>query len=345
MRAAIQRSFGGAEAVGIEEVPDPECGPADALIAVRACALNRLDLLQRDGPPVVPNFSLPHIAGMDVAGEVVALGTRAEGVAVGDSVVLDPVVRCGHCARCTSGREAYCENLRTVGSTRPGGYAELVAVPARNCFASPAGLSAVEAAAVPVAAITAWHCLVRVGRLQAGETMLVHGAGSGVTTAAVAFAKGIGARVITTASSPAKAARAAELGADVVVDRSAEPWLAPVLDATGGEGVDLVFDHVGPAVFEESIRALRIEGRMVFAGTTTGDRVSFPLTAVYHGGRSLLGAGGWRASDFAAMLGDYARYAIRPVVDSVWPFDELAAAQARLGSGEFFGKVVLSVPS
>jgi NADPH:quinone reductase-like Zn-dependent oxidoreductase len=281
---------------------------------------------------------------MDVAGEVVALGANVSGLGLGDAVVLDPVVRCGQCRRCSSGLEGYCENLRTVGSTRPGGYAELVAVPARNCFPSPGGLSPVEAAAIPVAAITAWNCLFRVGKLQPGETMLVHGAGSGVSTAAISFAKAIGARVYTTASNATKAARAAELGADLVIDRSAGPWLPEVLAATAGAGVDLVFDHVGPAVFEESIRALRIEGRMVFGGTTTGDRVSFPLTSVYHAGRSLLGAGGWRAGDFPAMLEDHARYAIRPVVDSVWPFEELAAAQERLASGDFFGKVVLSIP-
>lgn len=343
MKAAVQRTFGGPEAIALEDVPDPTVGSSDVLVKVHACAVNRLDILQRIGPPVVPNFSLPHIAGMDVAGEVVAVGRDVSEVAVGDRVILEPFVTCGTCRRCRSGLRAYCENLRTIGSTRPGGYAELVVAPARNCVPWPSRLSAVEAASLPVCGLTAWHSVVKVGQIKGGETMFVHGGGSGVSVAAIQFAKALGARVITTVSSAAKVAAAEALGVDTVIDRSTTPWLSAVLEATDGEGVDLVFDHVGAAVFAECVQALRVEGRMVFAGTTTGTDATFDLRSAYHHGRALLGCGNPDHGLLAELVAEHERFELRPVIDSVWGLDDYAAAQARMESSSFFGKVVLSV--
>jgi len=342
MRAAVQHDFGDNEVVTIDEVPDPVPGPDEVVVAVVACALNRLDLLQRNGPPVVPNFTLPHISGMDIAGRVVDVGSAVEHVEIGDEVLLDPVVRCGRCGRCTAGLGAYCAELRTVGSTRDGGFAELVAVPAENVFSAPEQLPLDIAAAIPVAAMTAWHSIVRVGRITAGETMLVHGAGSGVSTAAIGFAKARGVRVITTVSSPEKLGPARSLGADVVIDRSATSWQDAVREETDGAGVDFVFDHVGSAVFVDSVLALRIEGRLVFAGTTTGDSVTLRLPMVYHAGKSLLGAGGWRPSDFPVMLAEYAAAGLEPVIDSRYELGALHDAYDRLESGSFFGKILLT---
>lgn len=341
----MQRGFGGPEVCSIEELPDPVPGPGEVVVAVRACALNRLDLLQREAP-LVRGFALPHIAGMDVVGDVV--GRHADlpgdvGPPLGTRVLVDPVSTCGVCQRCTRGLAPYCENLRTVGSTRPGGFAELVVVPAASCFAVPDAMTDVAAATLPVAAMTAWHALVAVGKVQAGETVLINGAGSGVSLAAMQLAHAAGATVIGTAGSPAKVAHALVAGYDSCIDYRGEDVAAAALALTGGRGVDLVIDHVGPAQFQASVEALAMEGRMVFCGTTTGTEVNLSLTSVYWWGRSLLGAGGYQRAEFPEMLAAIAATGAEPIVDSVYPFDAIADAQARMASGDFFGKLVVTV--
>ena len=325
MRAQVQRGFGGNDVVAIEDLAVPVPADGEVLVAVRACGLNRLDLLQREAP-LVRGFSLPHVAGMDVAGVVVDHGAGLDAAAapIGQRVLVDPVSTCGVCDRCTAGLEPYCENLRTIGSTRQGGFAELVATPAANCFPIPTGMSFVEAACLPVAYMTGWHALITAGRVQPGETVLVNAAGSGVSTATVQLALAAGATVIGTAGGPHKVAKALDLGCAYAIDHYGETDVADsVLEITGGRGVDLVIDHVGPALFDASIRSLSLDGRMVFCGTTTGTKVEIDLPALYHWGRTLIGAGGYRRAEFSTMLAAVAASKLRPVVDSVWTFDEL----------------------
>lgn len=343
MRAQVQRGFGGPEVCSIERVPTPLPGPGEVVLAVRACALNRLDLLQREAP-LVRGFTLPHVAGMDVAGVVIARAAdlpAGVGPALGDAVIVDPVSTCGTCARCTGGLAPYCDDLRTVGSTRPGGFAEQVAVPATSCFPIPTGMGFVESATLPVAAMTAWHALVTVGKVAAGETVLVNGAGSGVSLAVMQFAHAAGATVIGTAGGPAKVRLALAAGYDHCIDYHAGGVAAPVHALTGGRGADLVIDHVGPALFQQSVESMAMEGRMVFCGTTTGTEVPLSLTSVYWWGRTLLGAGGYQRSEFPDMLAAVAASGATPVVDSVWPFERLPDAQARMAKGDFFGKLVI----
>lgn len=335
MRAHVQRGFGGEEVVGFEDVPDPLPVAGEVLVDVRACGLNRLDLLQRVAP-VVRGFALPHIAGMDVAGVVVG----GDGHAVGTRVLVDPVITCGVCDRCAAGLSPYCLDLRTVGSTRPGGFAELVAVPADHCYELPAAMSFVDAATLPVAGMTAYHAL-EAGGLGDGETVLVNGAGAGVSVALLALLLARGATVITTAAGPEKVARALEVGYHHAVDRLHDDVVTSVRDVTGRRGVDLVIDHVGPALFRQSVDALAIGGRMVFCGTTTGREATIALTDVYHWGRTLIGAGGYRADEFPLMLAAFAAAGRAPVIDSVHPFDRLPDAQRAMAAGEFFGKLVI----
>jgi NADPH:quinone reductase-like Zn-dependent oxidoreductase len=329
--------------VAIEDLADPVPDGDEVVIEVRACGLNRLDLLQREAA-LVRGFSLPHVAGMDVAGVVVAHGARVGAGAppIGQRVMVDPVSTCGVCERCTSGRSPYCENLRTVGSTRHGGLAELVAAPANKCYPMRDDMSFVEAACIPVAYMTAWHALVTAGRVRPGEIVLVNAAGSGVSTAIVQFAVATGATVIGTAGGPAKVAKAIELGCAHAIDHYADDVAERVLEITSGRGVDLVVDHVGPALFDASIRSLAIEGRMVFCGTTTGTTVEVDLPSIYHWGRTLIGAGGYQAEEFAHMLHAVEVEGLRPIVDSVWPFEQLVEAQARMADGSFFGKLVVT---
>jgi NADPH:quinone reductase-like Zn-dependent oxidoreductase len=344
MLAQLQRTFGGPEAFVMEEIADPVPAAGETLIRVRACGLNRLDLLQREAP-LVRGFSLPHIAGMDVAGIVVQHGpdAPADAPAVGDSVMVDPVSTCGVCERCTSGRAPYCEFLRTVGSTRPGGFAELVVVPTANLYPIPTGMSFVQAAAIPVPYITAWHALMVAGTLQPGETVLVNAAGSGVSTAIIQLAKLAGATVIGTIGGPERIGRALEIGCDHVIDHRADDIAAAVLRITHGDGVPLAIDHVGPALFDTTVRSLAIAGRLVFCGTTTGTQVELSLPSVYHWGRRLIGSGGYQASEFGDLLGAIEQGALQPVIDSVWPFAQLADAQQRMAAGGFFGRLIVQM--
>jgi NADPH:quinone reductase-like Zn-dependent oxidoreductase len=341
MRAALHRSHGGLDVLEVAEVPDPQVGPGDVLIAVRAAGLNRLDLLQRQGPPLLPGFTLPHIAGMDAAGEVVAVGPEVDGVAAGDRVLVDPSLSCGECDVCRRGDDAFCPHKRVFGGSCAGGYAELAAVPATHVHRIPEGVSYEEAATIPTAWSTAWHALMVTGRIRLGETVMIHAAGSGVSTAAIQLAVRAGARVIATAGSRRKLDVAKRLGAEVLVDNRTEDVAAAARAATGGAGVDMVFDHVGPALFQPSVEALRQRGRLVFCGATTGVEVTLRLPRLYHFGLQLLGADSYTHREFAEMLDFYWRGGFEAVIDSVHRLDDVAAAQARLESGESIGKVLL----
>lgn len=344
MLAQVQRGFGGDEVVAFEMVPDPEPEAGEVVVEVRACALNRLDLLQREAP-LVRGFTLPHVAGMDVAGVVVARHPGLPGDSgpqVGGRVLVDPVVTCGVCDRCRSGLAPYCAELRTVGSTRPGGFAEFVAVPADRCYAIPEGMSFVEASTLPVAGMTAHHALTAAGHTT-GETVLVNGAGSGVSCALLTLLLARGATVVTSAGGPSKVRRALEAGYHHAFDHRQDHIVARVLDVTDGRGVDLVIEHVGPALFRESIASLAIGGRMVFCGTTTGTEATLSLTDVYHWGRTLIGAGGYQAGEFPQMLAEMSASGRAPVIDSVRPFAELADAQRAMTRGDFFGKLIVEL--
>ena len=341
MRAALHRSHGGPEVIEIVDLPDPVLGPNDVLVAVRAAALNRLDLLQREGPVLLPGFALPHIAGMDVAGEVVAVGSAVESVRTGTRVVVNPALQCGECAQCRSGDDAYCPHALVVGGNHPGGFAELCRVPASHVYEIPERFDYVEAATIPTIYSTAWHALFDCGELMIGETVLIHAAASGVSTAAIQLAKRAGATVIATAGSDAKIEVARKLGADVAVNNRDTDWMRTVRAATDGHGVDIVFDHVGPALFQDSLFALRPRGRMVYCGTTTGAQATFNLPYAYHFGLRILGSDPYSYVEFGEMLSHYWSADYLPVIDSEFSLDELAAAQHKLASGDVIGKVVI----
>ncbi len=340
----MQRGHGGPEVCSFENIDDPTPGPGEVLVRVLAVGLNRLDLLQR-AAPLVRGFHLPHVAGLDVVGLVVSAHLDADlgRAPIGSIVLVDPVTTCRTCPRCRAGQEPYCELLQTVGSTRQGGFAELVAVPADRCWPAPAHLGVAEAAAVPVAYITAWQALVSVGAVQAGEVVLVNGANAGVSIAVIQLAKRAGATVVGTIRGMARAAEVLAVGCDHVVD-AADPTTiaAQVRELTDGVGADLVIDHVGPAQFAASVDAMAVEGRMVFCGTTSGTEVTLSLTDVYWWGRKLLGSGGYRPHEFGEMLGAVTSSRLTPVLAEVAPFDELPRLLDRLEHGSIVGKLAIT---
>jgi len=341
MRAAVHRRHGGPEVIEITDVPDPVLGPKDALVAVRTAALNRLDVLQRRGPGLLPGFALPHIAGMDLAGHVVAVGDPEARHLLDSRVVVNPALTCGTCTACRAGDDAFCSAGAVVGGNRAGGFAELCAVPITNVHPIPDDVSYDHAAALPTALSTAWRAVLAVGAVQPGETVLINAAASGVSTVAIQLAVRAGARVIASASTEEKLATARALGASAGVVNRAPDWVDQVLTATDGRGVDMVFDHVGPALFQGSLDTLRPRGRMVFCGTTSGVEACFQLPSVYQRGLRLIGVESYSRAEFTKMLDEAWASRLVTVVDSLFPLDELAAAHERLESGAVAGKVLI----
>jgi NADPH:quinone reductase-like Zn-dependent oxidoreductase len=340
---AIQHAVhGGPEVLRHVSTADPVCGPGDVLVSVRAATVNRLDVLQRRGPALLPGFTLPHVPGTDVAGTVVATGSSVTTRSPGDRVVLDPSLHCGTCTACAADDSAYCSQMQIVGASRQGGYAELIAVPERHAHPVPTHIPLEEAATVPTVYGMAWQALMVRGALRAGETLLVHGAGSGITIAAMQIARRHGARTIVTSASEEKLARMAKLGADVTINHATGDLPARVREATGGQGADIVLDHVGPALFQPSLSSLRLRGRMVFCGNTTGLTASFNLVDAYHRGLTMIGSESYGHATFAEMLRWYWSAGCEPVVDSTFPLDGAAEAHRRLESGESFGKILLT---
>ncbi|WP_067175998.1 zinc-binding dehydrogenase [Microtetraspora niveoalba] len=340
MRALVQTAFGGPEAVAVQRIPDPEPGPREVVVEVAACALNRLDLLQRRGPGMLPGFSLPHIAGMDIAGRVAATGAAVTSRSVGDRVVIDPTVGCGSCPYCAAGERGHCSSLRVIGGNSPGGYAEFVAVPAELAHPVPAHVTLDEAAALPTPWSTAWHATYRVGEVGAGDCVVVQAAAGSVSIAAIQLAKRAGARVVAVASTDEKLAVAAGLGADLLL-RGDAPIAGPVREFTGGRGADVVLDHVGAATWRSSLDCLRVGGRMVMFGNTTGDEVSFSLANVYHRGLRLLGAGAYAADDFPLMLESYFSGGLRTVVAAECGLEDLRGGFGLDDSRALVGRVLV----
>jgi len=349
VRAWVQTGFGGLGVRRLSEVAAPSPAGDEVLVRVLAVALNRLDVLQRH-EPVVGGMSLPHIAGMDLVGEVVSAGGAEGEYLIGSVVLVDPVVSCGHCEYCLAETPTYCADFATIGSTRDGGMAELVAVPARNCSVLDVAIDdrdrLAELAAVPVAGATAWRGLLSAGRLQPGETVVIPGAGSGLGAAGIQIALDHGATVITLVSGEQKRLRALESGAHHVIDRTGPvEWVEEVQRLTGRKGADLVWDHVGGRFLGQALRATRPGGRVVLSGTTDGLDTQLHLPDLYQPGRSIIGHGSYSRADMASAVAAFGSGAFSVVLDSVWSFDRLSDAEAKLESNDFFGKIVVLGPS
>lgn len=342
MKAILFSQHGGPEVLRLREVPEPEIGPSDVLVRVRACALNHLDLWVRNGLPGI-EIPLPRIPGSDIAGEVAKVGTKVTHTRVGEKVVLAPGLSCNKCDPCLAGLDNLCRGYTIYGYLVDGGCAEYVRAPEVNVLPLPARLSFEEAAAVPLVFLTAWHMLIGRARLQSGETVLVLGAGSGVGSAAIQIAKLTGAHVIATAGSDEKLQKGKELGADELINHRTEDIAAQVKKLTGRRGADVVFEHVGVATWEKSLASLAPAGRLVTCGATTGAEVRLDVRRLFAHQWSLLGSFMGTRGELATVLRLVEQGKLHPVVDRVFPLAEAARAHAHLEKREQFGKVVLKV--
>ena len=339
MQAVLIPRFGGPECLSLATVPDPVPGYGEVLLQVAACGVNNVDLQIRRGARA--QLPLPHICGGEVAGTIVSVGPGVAAERVGSNVAVVPFIGCGHCEWCRAGRPTICRTRDTLGLKRAGGYADFVVVPEINVGALPAGLDAVDAAALSLAGLTAWHMLFTRARVQPGEWVLVLGAASGVGSIAIQLARYCGARVIATASDSAKGTQARALGAEAIVDARRDEWSAQVLQATAGRGVDVVVEHVGAATWSESVKALAAGGRLVTCGATTGPVTPLDLVQLFSDELTLLGSRGGTAWELERLLDVAASGGIRPVIASRLPLAQASEAHRLMESGGFYGKILL----
>jgi NADPH2:quinone reductase len=306
-------------------------------VSIRCASLNHLDLWLAHGAQRVEP---PRVICADGAGVVEASADPAW--KAGDEVVIYPVSCDWECPACRAGQQVLCPRFGVVGEHTDGTACELLHAPARNLYRKPDGLTWEEAAAFPLTFLTAWRMLTTRAHLVAGETLLVVGAGAGVAVAAITIGRHLGARVFATSRSAEKRQRAEQLGAEATFETAS--FSKPVREATGGAGVDVVFEHVGPATLDESTRSLRKGGRIVFCGSTSGVKAEVNMPRLFFAQADLLGSTMGNASEFEAVL-EAVEEGMRPTVDSTHQLDEVQAALARLDTADQFGKIVLQVAS
>jgi len=339
MKAVRIHEFGGPEVLQYEDVPDPKPRKDQVLVRVKACALNHLDVWVRKG---VTHAPLPHILGSDVAGEIAEVGAYITGLAPGQRVLLAPMHFCNHCAKCMAGLQNQCPEFSVLGNFVDGGNCELIAVPAVNVIPIPDNLGFNEAASVPLVFLTAFHMLTGRAALRPGHTVLVLGANSGVGTAAIQIAKFFNATVITTAGDEPKMAKARELGADYVINHYQQKISDEVHKITNKEGADIVFEHVGPATWDESLKSLKPGGTLVTCGATTGPKVGLDLRFIYSRQYSVLGSYMGTMGELHEVLKHVFAGRLKPIVDRAFPLKDIRAAHEYMEKSQMFGKIVLN---
>jgi NADPH:quinone reductase-like Zn-dependent oxidoreductase len=339
MKAVRIHQFGGPEVLTYEDIADPQLRKDQVLVRVKACALNHLDIWVRKG---LPGVKLPHILGSDIAGEVVEAGEYLSGFSPGQRVLIAPQHFCGHCTKCLAGVQNQCREFTVLGNAVDGGNCELIAVPAASVIPIPDALDFDQAASVPLVFVTAWHMLVGLARVHAGQTVLVLGGSSGVGIAAIQIARLFHCRVITTAGDETKLEKAHALGADYGINHYQQKISEEVRRITNKQGVDIVIEHVGAATWEESVKSLKTGGTLVTCGATTGPNVSIDLRHLFARQLSLLGSYMGTIGELHEVLQHVFAGRLKPVVDRVFPLRDTRAAHEYLESSKMFGKVVLN---
>jgi NADPH:quinone reductase-like Zn-dependent oxidoreductase len=342
MQAVWMESRGGPEVLRYGEIAPPALKAGQVRVAVKAVALNHLDIWVRKGV-ASPQLPLPHILGCDIAGVVEAVGAGVEGINPGDAVVVNPGISCGHCERCLAGQDNLCPEYQILGEHRWGGYAELVTVPASNVLPKPTQLGWLEAAALPLTFLTAWQMVVDRLQVRPGEDVLVMAAGSGVSVAAIQIAKLHGARVIAAASNEEKLAKAKALGADEGVNYSLPDWHKEVRRLTGGKGADAVVDHTGAQYWQGVIKATAWGGRISLAGASSGYEANTPLSHIFYRQLSIFGSTMASKSRLFPILKFVEEGRLSPVVGATLPLSQAAEGHRLLEGRSVFGKVVLAV--
>jgi len=351
MKTVLFHQHGGPEVLQYTDFPTPEPKPGEALVRLRAASLNRMDIFVRNGWPGL-KLELPHINGADGAGEIIEIASPLSsqmmggiegGFKTGDPVVINANLGCGTCEACQRGQDNLCSHWHLLGETVRGTYAEYVCVPVRQLYRLPTGFDFHTAAAAALVFQTAWHSLVTRGGLQAGETVVIVGAGGGVNTASVQIAKHLGAQVIVIGSDTRKLDQVQALGADILIDRSQEAdWAKAVYLATQKRGADVVVDNVG-TTFPLSMKVLRKGGRLLTVGNSGGPKFEIDNRFVFAKHLSILGSTMSTRAEFAQVMDLVTSGKIHPALDQTFDLKDAAVAQTRLERGENFGKITLNI--
>jgi NADPH:quinone reductase-like Zn-dependent oxidoreductase len=340
MKALCFFEHGGPEVVRYADVADVAPGPGEVLVQVKACTINHLDIWVRRGWPGL-KLPMPHWGGADIAGLVAAVGPGVSGWQVSQRVLADPGINTLEDEFTRRGEDSLSPGYHILGEHLRGGHADYALVPARNLVAMPEHLDFPAAAAPLLVSLTAWRMLIHRARLRAGESVLIVGAGGGANSMAIQVAKLAGATVLVVASTAAKAARARELGADVVLDRSRVDWAGEVMKLTGKRGVDLVVDNVGRATLATSMKVVARGGRIVIIGNTSGPLTEIDIRFIFGKQISIIGSTMGTHQDFREVTALLWSGKLRPVIDRVMPLSEGREAYALMERGEHFGKIVL----
>ncbi len=343
MKAVVLENFGGPENLKWTEVPKPAPKEGEALVRIRFCALNHLDLWIREGIPSY-KIKLPHIPGSDISGEIAEIGPGVSSVKVGDHVAVSPGRFCSSCDFCVSGQDSYCSQYGIIGAQGgAGGYAEYICVPEKYLLPLSPSVSFAEGAAFPLTFLTAWHMLIGLGNLRPNQIVLVMGAGSGVGSAAIQIAKWNKAFVIAASRSEEKLKKAQELKADAVIHSPPQDITRQVIKITGGKMADIVFEHVGPAVFEAAIKSLAFGGKLISCGSTSGPVVNLDMRYLFSRQLQILGAKMGNLSEMREVSKLVNLGQLRPSIDKIFPLKDAAKAHQYLAEQNHFGKVLLEV--
>jgi zinc-binding alcohol dehydrogenase/oxidoreductase len=335
MQAIVLRELGGPEKLQLESMPNPTLGPEEVLIRLKAAALNHRDVWIRTGR--YAGIKLPIILGSDGAGEIVDIGTGTDRSLLGQDVVIYPAMNWGGDPR------APAANFKILGLPDNGTYAELIAMPAAQVFTKPESISFEEAAAVPLALLTAYRALVTRAQLQAGETCLITGIGGGVSSFVLQLAVALGARVLVTSSSDAKLEEARKMGATGGANYRTQDWGKEILGLCNERGLQVVIDSAGGETFEKALDLVSPGGRVVTYGATTGPVRQLEVRRIFWKQLNVLGSTMGTAQEFEAALKFYEAKRLRPVIDQVLPLSAASAAHRRMEEGGQFGKIVLKI--
>jgi NADPH:quinone reductase-like Zn-dependent oxidoreductase len=340
MKAVYFTEHGGIEKLTYGDLPDPVPGAGEVLVRVRACGLNHADRWIRQGLPML-RVPLPFTLGQDIGGDVVAVGPAADASLVGTRVVVNQGVSCGRCERCLSGWDNLCARYQLIGKNLPGGYAEYVKVPAQNLVPLPPELSFVTAACLPAVFCTTWNMIFDQAKLEPGEWILIHAAGSGVGSAAIQLARLVGANVIATAGSDEKLEKAKALGAQHGINYTTHDFLREVRRITKKRGVDVVIEHIGQDVWERSLLCLGVGGRLVTCGASSGYLPATDLRHVFFRNLRIMGATGASKSTLFRIVRLAQEGKIQPVLDRTLPLRDAREAHRVMEGRQLFGKLVL----
>ncbi len=343
MKAAFIQEHGNLDKIQIGEVNTPTISPNEVLIETKFGALNHLDIFVVRGWPRL-TLNMPHVIGADGSGIVKEIGSEVTTLSVGDKITINPGISCGKCEMCLSGQQVFCKQFSILGENKWGTFAQYLKLPEISVLKIPDGFSLEKAAAAPLTFLTAWRMLITQAGIKPNEYVFIHGAGGGVSSAAIQIAKYYGAKVITTTSTSKKMEMAMNLGADHVINyKETKDYRNQVFELTNKHGIDVVIDNVGQATFPTSIRLLRPGGRLITCGVTSGPLSKINIADIFWKHLEIKGSTMANQGEFRAVMQLVLDGTLNPIIDKVYPLENVREAEEYLSDGNQFGKVLIKV--